>query len=451
MKFKQAWALVRQAVSSWSEDRAPSMGAALSYYTVFSIAPLLLIAISVAGLVFGADAARGAVVYQLQGLLGEPAAQAIQSVLQSVAKPRQGIIATLIGVLLLLVGATTVLAELQSDLDLIWKAPARARASGVWGLARSRVLSVGMIMGIGFLLLVSLVVSAGISALSDWWGPMFGAWEVLAQLVNAVVSFVLVTALFALIYRFMPAVRIKWHDVVVGAAVTALLFTVGKFVIGLYIGKSSVGSGFGAAGSLAVLLVWVYYSAQIFLFGAEFTQAYAHAYGSHSGTQAAARPAAQRVAMQPAMPVPAESRMVYPVAAEKTRAPSPPRLSGRIAATVGAAAALAALSAWGLRRFKKSATVPSARTRVSAARARSHDEARAVHAMSRSMRPVRPVRPSPVHHAAGVAGHAAIAIAKSMAVAAAMAVMNSVTRSVKRGFRHGLPAGARQERMRVAG
>jgi membrane protein len=281
MTAKQAWTLLRKSADAWVDDRASSMGAALSYYTVFSIAPLLLIAISVAGLVFGADAARGAIVAELQGLVGERSAQTIQDLLQSVSEPREGAIATLIGAVLLLVGATTVFAELQDDLDRIWKAPERNKQAGAWGWARSRLLSFGMILATGFLLLVSLVASTVIAAIGQWWGPLFAGWETLASAANFILSFGLITVLFALIYRFMPHVRVEWRDVWVGAAVTALLFSIGKYLIGLYIGKSSITSGFGAAGSLAVLLVWVYYSAQIFLFGAEFTCVFAHSYGSH--------------------------------------------------------------------------------------------------------------------------------------------------------------------------
>ena len=280
MNFKRLVSLVKDAASAWVEDRAASMGAALSYYSVFSVAPLLLIVIAVAGLVFGQEAAQGAIIGQLQGLLGDSGAEIVQQMLKSVSEPKDGAVATVTGVLLLLVGATTVFAELQDDLDRVWKAPARAKPSGVWGWVRSRILSFGMILAIGFLLLVSLVVSAAISALGDWWGPLFAGWETLAQVINFLLSFGLVTAMFAFIYRFMPHVRIEWRDVWTGAGVTALLFTVGKFVIGLYLGKSSVASGFGAAGSLAVLLLWVYYSAQIFLLGAEFTWVYAHSLGS---------------------------------------------------------------------------------------------------------------------------------------------------------------------------
>ena len=288
MDLKKTWDLIKSAASSWIDDYAPSMGAALAYYTVFSIAPLLLIVISIAGLVFGEEAARGEIVTQLQGLMGADAAKAIEGLLESVSQPGKGILGTLVGIAVLLIGATTVFGELQDALDRIWRAPAR-EGSGLWNLLRARLLSFGMILGVGFLLIASLVVSAGLSALGRWWAPLFGGWEVLLQVVNFAVSFALVTAVFAMIYKIMPRVKIEWHDVWIGAAVTSLLFTIGKFLIGLYIGKSGVASGFGAAASLVVLLIWVYYSAQIFLLGAEFTWVYAHTFGSLKGEPMAPR------------------------------------------------------------------------------------------------------------------------------------------------------------------
>ena len=271
MQLRALFDLCKQALMSWKADYAPSMGAALAYYTVFSVAPLLLIVISVAGLVFGQEAARGEIMTQLSGLMGEQGARAVQGMLEAVNKPKEGIVATAIGIALLLLGATTVFGELQDALDRIWRAPARDEGKGVLKLLRVRLLSFSMIMGIGFLLMVSLVASAALAALRKWWAPGFGGWAALAQAVQFVVSVALV---------IMPRVRVQWRDVWVGAAVTALLFTVGKHLIGLYIGKSSVASGYGAAGSLVVVLVWVYYSAQIFLLGAEFTWVYAHKYGS---------------------------------------------------------------------------------------------------------------------------------------------------------------------------
>ena len=272
--------VLTQAANAWMDDHAQSMGAALSYYAVFSIAPLLLIAISVAGLVFGQDAAQGAVVDQLQGLIGQTGAEAVQELLKNVSRPAQGVLATVTGVVVLVIGATSVFAELQDDLNRIWQVPTRQKVSTWWAFLRTRLLSMGMIFAIGFLLLVSLAASAAFDAFAAWSTSALAGWAPLAHGVNFVVIFVLTTALFAMIYRFMPQATIQWRDVGVGALVTAALFSIGKTIIGLYIGKSALASGFGAAGSLAVLLAWVYYSAQIFLFGAEFTWAYAHAFGS---------------------------------------------------------------------------------------------------------------------------------------------------------------------------
>ena len=277
---KNWWPLIKAAVKAWIEDYAPSMGAALSYYTLFSLAPVLLIVISVAGLIFGAEAARGEIFGQLRGLMGTDAAKAVEDILTSVNKPTEGITATVVGFVLLFIGATTVFGELQDALDRIWRAPERDKTGGWWGLIRARLLSFGMILGIAFLLIVSLVLSAAVAALGKWWSGAFGSWEVLAQVVNIVVSYVVTTLAFAMIYKIMPRVKIRWHDVWLGAAVTALLFTVGRFLIGLYVGKSGIASGFGAAGSLIIILVWVYYSAQIFLLGAEFTWVYARTHGS---------------------------------------------------------------------------------------------------------------------------------------------------------------------------
>jgi membrane protein len=282
MNLKQIWALIKQSVSSWMNDYAPSMGAALAYYTLFSIAPLLLIVIAVAGVFFGPEAARGEIFEQLHGLIGEEGAIAVQGLLESASQPGRGTIATIVGVVTLLIGATTVFAELQSDLDRVWRAPAAARASGIWALLRGRLLSLGMVLAIGFLLLVSLIASAALSAFGKWWGHLLGGWETLLQVINFIVSFAIITGLFALIYKILPRVKIAWRDVWIGAALTSLLFAIGKFLIGLYLGKSGIASGFGAAGSVVVLLIWVYYSAQIFLLGAEFTWVYAHTRGSRA-------------------------------------------------------------------------------------------------------------------------------------------------------------------------
>lgn len=287
LDLKSGWGLLVKTFSSWLNDYAPSMGAALAYYTLFSMAPLLLIVVSVAGLVFGQDAARGEIETQLRLLMGDSGARAVQDLLVSVRKPAEGTLATVIGLGLLVLGATTVFAELQGALDRIWRVPSRQRASGWLSLVRTRLLSFGMIMAIGFLLMVSLVASAALAVLGRWIEPSFGGWYWLASAVSAVGAFALISVMFALIYKVMPSVRVQWRDVWIGALFTALLFNFGKLLIGLYIGRSGVVSGFGAAGSLVVILLWLYYSAQIFLLGAEFTWVYANTFGSRRQEPAA--------------------------------------------------------------------------------------------------------------------------------------------------------------------
>ena len=285
MKAPELWRLTKQALNAWVEDYASSMGAALSYYTLFSITPLLVIVISVAGLFFGAEAVRGEVFSQLSSLVGDQGARAIEQTLQRAGTRQEGAVAAAISFLVLVIGATTVLGELQNALDRIWRAPEASKPSGLRAFVRSRVLSVLLILGIAFVLMVSLVASAILSALGKWWGSWFGGWEFLAHALDLVLSFGLMTVLFAMIYKIVPSVRIRWHDVWVGAAVTALLFAIGKVLIGFYLGRTAVASAFGAAGSLVLFMVWVYYSAQIFLIGAEFTWVYAHEHGSRRGAR----------------------------------------------------------------------------------------------------------------------------------------------------------------------
>ncbi len=276
----QQWQMAKAAVKAWSDDYAPSMGAALSYYTLFSLAPLLIIVIAVAGMVFGQEAAQGQIVAQLRGIMGQEGAVAVEGMLKAAHEPAQGVIATIVGIVILLLGATAIFGELQSALDRIWRVPAPKEESGIWHLLRTRLLSFGLVLGLGFLLIVSLVVSAVLAALGKWWSGWFAGWDVLLEILNFAVSFGIFTLLFAMIYKIMPRATVSWRDVWTGAAVTALLFTLGKVLIGLYLGKSSLASGFGAAGSLVVLIAWVYYSAQIFLFGAEYTWVYANQHGS---------------------------------------------------------------------------------------------------------------------------------------------------------------------------
>ena len=274
------WSMVKLAAKASVDDYAASMGAALSYYTLFSIGPVMLIVVSLAGLAFGHDVAATRILDQLGGLMGEAGASAIGDLLKAFEKPTSGIVGTVVGLAVLLVGATTVFGELQDALDRIWRAPARHEHPGWWNLVRARLLSFGMILAVGFLLIVSLVLSAALAAFGKWWSASFVGWEVAAQVADLVIGFIVTTVAFAMIYKFMPRVHIHWRDVWVGASVTALLFAIGKSLIGLYIGRSGVLTTFGAASSIVVLLLWVYYSAQIFLLGAEFTWVYAHTFGS---------------------------------------------------------------------------------------------------------------------------------------------------------------------------
>jgi membrane protein len=277
---RELWHLLKSAVNGWLDDGASSMGAALAYYTVFSLAPLLLVLIAVAGIFFGTDAAQSALLQQFESLVGQHGAQAVKVILANARDLGGSLWSMVIGAITLFIGATTVFAELQRDLDLIWQVGKAKQQSGVLGFLRIRLLAFGLILGVGFLLIVSLAVSAAIAAISTLWGDWLKELEIILQLVNFAVSFAVITALFALIYKVLPNVDIAWGDVWMGAAATSLLFSIGKLLIGLYIGKSAISSSFGAAGAFVVLIVWIYYSAQIFLLGAEFTSVYSRTHGS---------------------------------------------------------------------------------------------------------------------------------------------------------------------------
>jgi membrane protein len=280
---KYVWNLGRDSIDGWMRHQAARTGAALAFYTVFSLAPVLLLSIAIAGFFFGEQAARGEIVEQIRGLIGTTGASAVQAVLENAGRPGAGIIATLISVTTLLIGANTALAELKCGLDQIWEVPPERR-QGFWYFIRTRMLSVGLILALGFLLLVSLAISAGLTALERFWGGE-AIVSVVVPWLNTAFSFALVVVLFGTIYKVLPSVRVAWRDVLIGAFVTAVLFTIGKFVIGAYVGNSGLASTYGAAGSVVLLLVWVYYSAQIFLLGAEFTRSYAYQLGSLRAAQ----------------------------------------------------------------------------------------------------------------------------------------------------------------------
>lgn len=283
MNAKVIWWLVRKTYEEWSEHKAPRLAAALSYYTVFSLAPLLLLAIAVAALTFGKQAAQGHIVREIRGTVGQPSAQAIEDMIRHASDTGSGILATVIGLGVLLFGASGIFGQLQDALNTIWEVTPKP-GRGVWSVVKDRFLSFTMVFGSSFLLLVSLVVSAALSVLNEFLTPTsLPGGGYLWQLLNQAVSFGLITLLFALTYKVLPDAQIAWKHVGVGAAVTALLFTVGKYLIGLYLGQASVTSAFGAAGSLVVILLWVYYSSLVFLFGAEFTRVYALHYCGAAG------------------------------------------------------------------------------------------------------------------------------------------------------------------------
>lgn len=271
--------LLKDTYAEWSEDKAPRLAAALAYYTVFSIAPLLVIVIAIAGLVFGAEAARGAISQQIQGLVGQTGAEAIEQMIQGASKPSAGIIATVVGVVTLLFGASGVFGALQDALNTIWEVTPRPDL-GWMQMVKQRFFSFTMVLGTGFLLLVSLVVSAVLSGMITYFQGALPGVDGLWQVVNFAIGLVVTTLLFGLIFKVVPDVEVAWSDVWIGAAATALLFTIGRMLLGLYLGRSSFGSTYGAAGSLVVVLIWIYYSAQILFMGAEFTQVYANRYGS---------------------------------------------------------------------------------------------------------------------------------------------------------------------------
>jgi membrane protein len=279
MRLRDTIGLARQTLRAWSEDKAPRIGAALSYYTIFSMAPLLVLVIAVVGLIYGPDAVRGRIVEQMSGLVGKEGAQLVQTMIAKASEPRAGIIASVIGIGTLLLGATAVLMELHDALNTVWKVVPRPRR-GWRGMMRDRLLSFGVVLAFGFLLLVSLVLSAGLAAVGTRLQGTLPGWVVLAYVANYGISVLVVTLLMGTLFVVLPDVKIAWRDVWVGSFVSAVLFHLGKLAIGLYLGRASVGSPFGAAGSLAVLLVWIYYTSQVFLLGAEFTRVYVTRFGT---------------------------------------------------------------------------------------------------------------------------------------------------------------------------
>lgn len=279
--FSETGRLLRAAFEGWWNDRAMSLGASIAFFTVFSLAPMLLAAIAVAGLAFGREAAQGAIVSELGGLIGTSEASALEAMIASASNVGSGIIGTTIGVTTFLLLVTGAVVELQDNLNIVWKAKP-PEGSGLLNFLRTRMISLALVLGIGFLLLVSLIIDAGLSAVSVYIEPHFSGATVILRFLNSVVSFMIAVLLFAMIFKLLPNVDITWSDVWTGSLVTGLLFTIGKFLIGYYLGKSNVASSYGAAASIITILLWIYYSSLILLFGAEFTKVYAESRGSRS-------------------------------------------------------------------------------------------------------------------------------------------------------------------------
>lgn len=279
--------LIRKVISrsliTWFKDEASSMGAAIAFYTLFSIAPILLIVIWIAGSFLAPDAVQSRVLDQVQLVLGDSGASAVRTILASTQHAVSSGYSTALSIVTLVIGATSVFAELQNALNRIWRTPRPEGNQGLWQALRDRLLSFGLVLGVGFLLLVSLIISAGLEALDAWLNSIIANWHTVVTILDVVIGFVVTSVLFALIFKYVPRESIAWGDVWIGALVTALLFNVGKFVIVVYFGHVAVASAYGVAGSFLVLMLWVYYSAQIFLLGAEFTYSYAYENGSRTG------------------------------------------------------------------------------------------------------------------------------------------------------------------------
>lgn len=286
--------LVKNTYRGWTADRAPRLGAALAFYTLLSMAPMIVVVIAIAGFAFGEKAAEGRLIWQIQDLVGWEGAVAIQGLLKSAHSPSSGALATILGLITLFFGATGVVSELRDALNLIWHVP-EVESDSNWksllGLLKSRVFSFAMVMSIGFLLMVSLVVSAWLSAAGRFFGSLLPMPEWALQIGYSVFSFVIIAGLFGVLFKVLPDVKVLWSDVAPGAAATSALFSIGKLLIGLYLGKTSFASTYGAAGSLVIVIVWVYYSAQIFFLGAEFTCVYTNTFGSLFRRQLELKPA----------------------------------------------------------------------------------------------------------------------------------------------------------------
>lgn len=292
-RVKWLLAILKQSFAEWNADNVPRLAAALAYYTAFSIAPLLIVVIAIVGFVFRDQAeVQNQITRQLQGAIGHDAASLIEELIVSASQPAEGVISTVIGVVTLLMGAIGVFEQLKSALNTIWNVPAAQQPSGIVALIRQKFLSFGFVLGVGFLLIVSLVASTALTAVNERVAAALPGGDVVAWLVNFALSFGVITILFAMIYKFLPDTKVAWKDVWIGAAVTSLLFYIGKTLLSFYLANAAPASAYGAAGSLVVMLLWIYYSAQIVMFGAEFTQVYAKKVGSWAALPEAAAPKA---------------------------------------------------------------------------------------------------------------------------------------------------------------
>jgi membrane protein len=334
--------LFKDTAREFNEDKVPRLGAALAYYTIFSIGPLLLIAVAMAGLFLGQEAARGQISGELGKFFGPEMSKSLEGMIEAAGKPKSGRLATIVGIITLMLGASGLFGQLKDALNTIWNVEKKP-VSGIVNFIKTRFLSMAMVLGIGFLLLVSLVFDAAISALGPWLERLIGG-EALIQFLSLILSFAISVVLFAAIFRILPDLKIAWHDVWLGAVFTSLLFALGKWGLGVYLGKAAVGSAYGAAGSLVILLVWVYWSAQILFFGAEFTQVYARTLGTLRGDTSKKEAAAQadRVEDRPKSVAPVPAR------AAKTKAGGLGKLAAGGAIGLIAGAVLTAVSAVGL-------------------------------------------------------------------------------------------------------
>lgn len=308
MNISIIWRLIRSTFKDYGEDKAPRLAAALSYYTIFSLAPLLVVIIAITGFVIGSNGAmRSQILGQVQNLVGGQGAQIVDTLITNTSKPRQGIPATLIGIVTMVLGATGVFGQLQDSLNTIWKvAPRKTRT--IWNMLRDRAMTFAMVVGLAFLLLVSLVISTALSVISHYFASLLGGATIVTQILNYVVSIAVITFIFGAIFKVLPDVKIRWGDVWVGALVTALLFIAGQFLISLYLGSTAASSAYGAAGSLVIILLWVYYSAQILFIGAEFTRVYANFRGQAILPNENARPVTETERARQGLPGSASER-----------------------------------------------------------------------------------------------------------------------------------------------